>query len=51
VPHNNRLQRTAIRQRGRAVSAPFRYALTARVTRQRAAAEPERYVALLGVTK
>ena len=39
---NNRLQRTVIRRHGGGASAPLHYALAPRVTRQRAAAEPER---------
>jgi hypothetical protein len=39
------LQRTVIRRRGDAASAPFHYALAARFTRQRAAAELRRYAA------
>jgi hypothetical protein len=39
---NKQLQRTVIRRRGRAASAPFHYALAARWTRQRAAAELRR---------
>ncbi len=42
LPHNKQLQRTAIRHRGGAASAPLRYALAARFTRQRAAAELRR---------
>ena len=33
VPYNKQLQRTVIRRRGRAASAPFHYALAARWTR------------------
>ena len=36
------LQRTVVRHRGDAASAPFHYALASRVTRQRAAAELRR---------
>ena len=39
MPHNKQLQRTVIRRDVRAASAPFHYALAARFTRQRAAAE------------
>jgi hypothetical protein len=44
-PPNNRLQRTAERQRRRAASAAFHCAHAARWTQQRAAAEPDRYTA------
>jgi hypothetical protein len=37
------LERTVIRRRGRAASAPFHYALAARWTAQRAAAQLRRY--------
>ena len=40
--HNNRLQRTVIRRRGRAASTPFHYVLATLSKRKRAAAEPER---------
>jgi hypothetical protein len=40
---NKQLQRTVIRRRVRAASAPFHYALAARWTAQRAAAELRRY--------
>ena len=40
--HNKQLQRTVTRRRGRAASAPLHYALAARWTRQRAAAELRR---------
>jgi hypothetical protein len=40
--HNKRLERAVTRYRVRATSAPFHYALAARWTRQRAAAEPRR---------
>ena len=40
---NKQLQRTVIRRRGDDASAPFHYALAARITRQRAAAELRRY--------
>jgi hypothetical protein len=40
---NKRLERTVIRHRGDAASAPFHYALAARFTRRRAAAQPQRY--------
>jgi hypothetical protein len=43
--HNKQLQRTVTRGHVRAASAPFHYALAARFTRQRAAAELRRYVA------
>jgi len=39
---NKQLQRTVTRRRGRAASAPFHYALAARWTRGRAAAELRR---------
>jgi hypothetical protein len=39
---NKQLQRTVIRRRGDAASAPFHYALAARWARQRAAAELRR---------
>jgi hypothetical protein len=39
---NKQLQRTVIRHRERAASASFHYALAARFTRQRAAAELRR---------
>jgi predicted RNase H-like HicB family nuclease len=39
---NKQLQRTVIRHRGDAASAPFHYALASRVQRQRAAAELRR---------
>ena len=42
---NKQFQRTVIRRRGRAASAPFHYALAARFTRHRAAAELRRYAA------
>jgi hypothetical protein len=45
LPPNKQLQRTVIRRHVRAASASFHYALAARVTRQRAAAELRRYVA------
>ena len=45
MPHNKQLQRTVIRRYVRAASAPFHYALAARITRQRAAAELRRYAA------
>jgi hypothetical protein len=41
-PHNKQLQRTVIRQRVRAASASFHYALAARWLGQRAAAELRR---------
>ena len=44
-PHNKQLQRTVIPNRWRAASAPLHYALAARWTAQRAAAELRRYVA------
>jgi hypothetical protein len=43
VSPNKRLERTVMRYRGAAASAPFHYALASRFTRQRAAAEPQRY--------
>jgi len=42
---NKQLERTAIRRRVRAASAPFHYAHAARWTRGRAAAELRRYAA------
>lgn len=39
---NQRLERTVMRHRGDAASAPFHYALASRFTRQRAAAQPQR---------
>jgi len=44
-PPNKQLQRTVRPHRGRAASAPFHYALAARVDRHRAAAELRRYAA------
>jgi hypothetical protein len=41
---NKQLQRTVIPNRVRAVSASLHYALAARMTRRRAAAELRRYV-------
>jgi hypothetical protein len=40
---NKQLQRTVGRHRRAVASAPFRYALAPRITRQRAAAELRRY--------
>jgi hypothetical protein len=48
-PHNKQLERTVIRRRVRAASAPFHYALAARWTARRAAAQLRRYTALSGV--
>jgi hypothetical protein len=42
---NKLLERTVIRLHMRAASAPFHYALTARFTQQRAAAQLRRYAA------
>ena len=42
VASNKQSQRTVIRHRGDAASAPFHYALASRFTRQRAAAELRR---------
>jgi hypothetical protein len=42
LPYNKQLERTVIRRRGRAASAPFHYALAVRFTRRRAAAELRR---------
>jgi predicted N-formylglutamate amidohydrolase len=42
VPHNKQLERAVIRHRMRAASAPFHYALAARWTAQRAAAQLRR---------
>jgi hypothetical protein len=42
-PPNKQLQRTVIPQHVRAASAPFHYALAARWTARRAAAELRRY--------
>jgi hypothetical protein len=44
---NKQLQRTVIPNRWRAASASFHYALAARMTRHRAAAELRRYAATL----
>jgi hypothetical protein len=41
-PPNKQLERTVTRRRGRAASAPFHYALAARWTAQRAAAQLRR---------
>jgi hypothetical protein len=41
-PPNKQLQRTVTRRRGDVASAPFHYALAARCTAQRAAAELRR---------
>ena len=41
-PPNKQLERTVIRRRGRAASAPFHYALASRWTAQRAAAQLRR---------
>jgi hypothetical protein len=41
-PHNKQLERTVIRRHVRAASAPFHYALAARWTAQRAAAQLRR---------
>jgi hypothetical protein len=45
LPHNKQLQRTVTRRRVRGACAPRHYALAARFTRQRAAAELRRYAA------
>jgi len=45
-PYNKQLERTVIRRRVRAASAPFHYVLAAPMTCCRAAAEPQRYAAL-----
>jgi hypothetical protein len=45
TPYNKQLQRTVIPQHVRAASASFHYALAARITRRRAAAELRRYTA------
>lgn len=42
VAANKQLQRTVIPPRGDATSAPFHYALAARITRHHAAAELQR---------
>jgi hypothetical protein len=42
-PPNKQLQRTGIRHRGDAASAPFHYALASRIKRRRAAAELRRW--------
>lgn len=42
-PLNEQLERTAMRHRGDAASMPVHYALASRGTRQRAAAELQRY--------
>jgi hypothetical protein len=39
---NQRLERTVMRHRGDAASAPFHYALASRYTGRRAAAQPQR---------
>ena len=44
-PPNKQLERTVTRRRVRAASAPFHYALAARWTAQRAAAQLRRYTA------
>jgi hypothetical protein len=46
LPYNKQFERTVIPNRWRAASAPFHYALTARWTAQRAAAELQRYAAV-----
>jgi hypothetical protein len=43
APYNKQLERTVIRRCVRAASAPFHYALAARWTRRRAAAQLRRY--------
>jgi hypothetical protein len=43
APPNKQLERTVIRRRVRAASAPFHYALAARWTRGHAAAQLRRY--------
>ena len=48
-PPNKQLERTVLRQRVHAASAPFHYAHAARRTAQRAAAQLRRYTALEGV--
>ena len=45
LPSNKQLQRTVTRRRGDGASAPFHCALAPRFTRQRAAAELQRYTA------
>jgi hypothetical protein len=45
VPPNKLLERTVTRDRGDGASAPFRFALAPRFTRERAAAELRRYAA------
>jgi hypothetical protein len=45
VPYNKQFERTVIPNRWRAASAPFHYALAARWTAQRAAAQLQRYLA------
>jgi hypothetical protein len=47
APHNKQLQRTVIPRRWRAASAPLHYALAARSTAQRAAAQLRRYAPAL----
>lgn len=44
-PHNQRLERTVLRHRGDAASAPLHYALASRFTPRRAVAQPRRYAA------
>jgi hypothetical protein len=46
MPSNKQFERTVIPNRWRAASAPFNYALAARWTAQRAAAQLRRYAAL-----
>ena len=45
-PPNKQLERTVIRRHVRAASAPFHYALAARWTARRAAAQLRRYASL-----
>jgi hypothetical protein len=45
--HNKQLERTVTRRHVRAASAPFHYALAARWTAQRAAAQLRRYAPVI----
>ena len=47
---NKQLERTVNRHRGDVASAPFHYALAPRGTQYRAAAQPQRYASLSGVS-
>jgi hypothetical protein len=50
LPPNKQLERTVIRRHVRAASAPFHYALAARWTAQRAAAQLQRCASAASVT-